>query len=685
MTKGDYMDEHSSALVGFAVLRANYNFEAPSYVDNFRGFVLGVLAEQEPSALTQEDVASEIHENFGINIPDLVVGKILKRAVATKFIIRSEAGFVLTKLGNRNAPAIRSMRDKYLRQQNALEDRFRIFIESEFPQHLKMLDAKVPDQLSIYLEKHSVPLIASSAKGKTISRPEPNEQEPGFDFLIACFVAHLYERDDITFGYLEESAKGAILAAVVTLDTSSFNNSLSDLSIYIDTPVLIDLLGYAGPVPLRATQQLVQMAQAQGASLKIFEHSLRELDGVLLSAESYSRNSSQRQARPINLYFQDKGWSAADIALERDAAPESIVALGIEVKAKPGDYHNYGLDEEKLDKSLQNVVHYKYETTRRYDLESLSAIHRLRAGSTRGTLDRCKAVLLTDNTDLARAAQVLEDEQHYWPLAMTDSALAGILWARSPAVAAEIPRRMVVASAYAGMQPESYLWAKYVDEVEILEERGAVSADDAVVLRSTSQGRKALMEETLGDASQVTPDSPLIVLQRLKARFEGPLLEQLETRQLNEDSASKSANAAAEAWIATTDEVGRLTTQLTESQADTKRLEEENNAFRSEKLGRRTIISVNARKKATRFTKISLWVIAFILISFSTLNVIRPPWLTDIHPAFSIALVVATIITTGLVILESLGQGKVVQWVAPLENHLAKYFEKSRLRKEGFD
>ncbi|MFJ6453813.1 hypothetical protein [Paenarthrobacter sp. NPDC091669] len=105
------MSGYSSALVGFAVLRANYNADAPSYIDNFRGFVLGVLAEHQVEILTQDAIAQEINDSFGMNIPDLVVGKILKRAKHTKHIEASGNGYVLTPLGLKNAPAVRSMRD----------------------------------------------------------------------------------------------------------------------------------------------------------------------------------------------------------------------------------------------------------------------------------------------------------------------------------------------------------------------------------------------------------------------------------------------------------------------------------------------------------------------------------------------------------------------------------------------
>jgi hypothetical protein len=662
--------ETSSALVGFAVLRANYNATAPSYVDNFRGFVLGVLLEHA-GPMTRDEIASRISLSFGINIPDLVVGKIIKRAKHTKHIDEQSDGFVLTKAGLRVAPAITSTRDKYLRQQRDLEERFLLFVGTEFPDHKELTGADIASELGRYLEDHAIPVLASSVAGRAPVRPTVEGGTGGYEYVVARFVTYLYEYDDIGFSYLEEAAKGAILSSVVTLDTTSFKNSLSKVSVYIDTPVLLDLMGYSGAIPQRATTQLTDLIKTQGAKLLVFEHTLRELSGVLRSAENYSRNTSSRVPRAIDLHFQDQGWSAADIFLAAEAVPEALDALGIVTAPKPENYHVYGLDEDKLESALQEVIHYKYESSRRYDVESLSAIHRLRKGSSRGSLDRCVAVLLTANSDLARASQKVEGEAHEWPLAMTDSAMAGMLWARSPAVASELPRKMVVAAAYAGMQPEPMLWAKYVEEVGLLEARGEVSADNAVVLRSTSEGKDALMEATLGKASELTQASPLMVLDKMRVNYESPLREELD------------ATAAREAEIKTRSE--NAIKELSQADEQVKALRADLDKERQSKidaldeLERRTLADtrkasqrkVRAGVLARRWIRCVLWVMTIALVALALLSLAKPVWLKDV-PWLTTASFVAALIVAALAILQSIGHGSIVQWLRPLEAGLAK-------------
>lgn len=112
------MSDGTSALVGFAVLRANYDAAAPSYVDNFQSFVTDVLVRASPRPLSRAAVASEIRVRFGLTIPDLVVGKILKRAIHSKLVDRVNDSYVATDRSLKEAPTVSADIARYARQQS---------------------------------------------------------------------------------------------------------------------------------------------------------------------------------------------------------------------------------------------------------------------------------------------------------------------------------------------------------------------------------------------------------------------------------------------------------------------------------------------------------------------------------------------------------------------------------------
>jgi hypothetical protein len=244
---------------------------------------------------------------------------------------------------------------------------------------------------------------------------------------------------------------------------------------------------------------------------------------------------------------------------------------------------------------------------------------------------------------------------------------------------------MVLAAAYAGMQPDAHLWSPYVDEVGVLEARGGVSADDAIVLRSTSVGRNALMEETLGVDAEMTSESPLAVLERIRGDIEGPVLEQLQARQDSEAFATTAADTAAAAWIETNEEVERLAGELQRQRATTAGLEVELNNRRERDAQQRMAVQDYANRRAKRITQVILWCVAGPLIGLVALKLIDPPWLREVPVGVSWAILTSAVIAAVLAILDSLGQGTVTQWLAPVERRLAVRIEGKELRKALLD
>ena len=88
-----------------------------------------------------------------------------------------------------------------------------------------------------------------------------------------------------------------MLSAVLLLDTAGLKDSLSDLTLVLDTPVLMDALGFHGDLPQVATEQLISLALDQSAKVVTFDHSVGELDGVL----STSARRLRGQPQPLNV------------------------------------------------------------------------------------------------------------------------------------------------------------------------------------------------------------------------------------------------------------------------------------------------------------------------------------------------------------------------------------------------
>jgi hypothetical protein len=528
-------------------LRANYNSDAGSYLDSFSPFVLSVLAEANGPYLERKVIAETIHDRFGIDIPALVVKSLLRRTYrgGLTFSVGEEA-VELTEKGRAEAPSLEQDMVQYQRRQAELNEAFLAYVAEHHPQHTDLVSDAPAKHLASYFERHAAPLVGEGLRGKK----SQGSVRPGVDFLVSSFVTDLAKSNQTRFDYVVEAAKGAMLASVLLLDTSDLQDSLQDLTLVLDTPVLMDLLGFHGDIAEGATRQLLSLAQSQSARVVTFDHLLGELDGILEHVAQALRKGGRSKSTSLGyLHFTDIQASPADLAIIQAKLPDRLDAAGVEVIARPDGYYKYGLDEGKLEDLIQTKVNYFQDAARINDVTSLSSTHRLREGRRSKSLEQCRAVLVSSNINLVRGAIDFDDGKGVFPLAIATDALASVLWVRSPAAAPDAPRDILLASAFAGMQPNPNLWSKYLDEIEELEKADAVSSDEAVILRTSPTSRQSLMASTLGESDEVSHDSPLVALEKVKKEATAPLEDQVRELENRAEKASAIADSASADWL----------------------------------------------------------------------------------------------------------------------------------------
>jgi len=506
----------------------------------------------------------------------------------------------------------------------------------------------------------------------------------GFDYLISRFVAELSASDQARFQYVVDASKGAILAAVLELDTSGFSDSLHGLSLYFDTPIVINALGFQGDLLQRAALQVIDIAKSQGARLCVFAHSVKELRGILGGVESSLRAGGRSQSTSaVYLHFAETGQSAVDVLEIGSRLEESLEALGLRVVDKPSNYAAFGLDEAGLEKHLQDVVHYREASTRVYDVDSLAAVHRLREGLSPERFERAKAIFITSNSALVRAARDYVGTKRgrdQFPLALHEGAAAALLWVRSAAMEDDVPREQLLATAYAGMQPSPALWSRYLKEIDQLEARDAVTAEEAVILRSTSVGRSALMDETLGEGGELSDELPLQVLERVRSGIESPFqgtIEELESaREKAVLAAATLATESAEqkrARTAAEDQMRALVERL-------EKQEQENSEFRSRQLSaldRRVAKSVRVWSRTFVAASFVLVIVLAFVIAYSSIQG------KSSFPGWLVAAVMAALAVVAIVPL--FFPGSVLEWLRPLEERCIANFQRRRRLSLGYD
>lgn len=533
-------------LASLAILRINWDTQQQSWIDNFVPFVTECLRIPDAPSLEVGDVQRALGDQFGLNVPAGALRTILRRAVRRGLATQEDGRFAVVPDALVD-DGLQRQRQDALRQQAALLDKLRQFASREYQRDLAREEAE--QALLAYVEELALPLLRTMLGAATF---EPAPQDQGDHYIVSAFIAGLVERDPQGFEYLETVVKGSMLASSLYLgDLGAVNQRFQQVTVYFDTPFLLDALGYAGKEIAQPALELLGLVRDLGARLACFGHTVTELQGVLGGIANGLRNPRRRAALTLSRveeHFVHEGLGPSDIEVFLNTVERDLRTLGINLSPTPRYEEHLGVDELALEDLLQAEVGYQNQYARRHDLDALTAIWRLRHGQAQRRLETCRAIFVTTNAPLVRAARrffAAGYDGFTWPLAVLDHDLATLAWLKRPLQAPDLPRKQIIADCYAALRPEGRLWARYLEEIEALRHRGELSNDHFVALRYSVDARRALMDTTLGDPEAISGTTVHAVLSATLGSIRSPLLEQLAAGETVREATEHEAQAAA--------------------------------------------------------------------------------------------------------------------------------------------
>jgi len=656
-----------ATLASLAFINVTWEAKRASYLDNFVPYALEALRVK--GALEVAQVAEFIGERFGLDFPTNVVKSLLERGMKSQQIARPRSGreFQLLAGVEEKLPDLVALQHKHRREQVHLVKGLARYAVTTF--ELEWSDERAEEALVAYIDHQAVPLLASTQHGTEVAMPGAMTQGAGY--VVARYVASIVESDPVAFGYLDGMIKGSMLASVLYVDTTGqTTRKFRKTVLYLDTPICLRALGHEGVDAEKAANQMLRLALKQGAEVACFAHNLREMRGVLAGAREVlrQRSGSESAVRGVATHFRETQATPADIDLAIARLEQDLFELSIQVKSSPIHAPAFGLDEASLEEVLQKRVKYFNPAARVVDVDSLSAIHRLRQGSSGPHLETCRAVLVTNNSSLVRASRDFFDSgRHEWPLAIVDHTLSALLWVKDPGTAPDLPRLQVLADCYSALSPSASLWSKIGDEIKRLESRGTISSDSITLLRYSHEAEQALMDVTLGDPNRVTEGAIHEALERTRAVVAQPAEDAAEqARKKAEELERAEAQSRFDAAVST---------------AENENLRKRVDSLEERASLRHEAIHAKAQRQALRFVmavKVASWIL-LILGAVAGLVTLVPP-LTNMLPDWlnTTTRIVAVVLgALGSVVLLTGGS------VFALAERWRARVVASRLRKEG--
>jgi hypothetical protein len=492
---------------------------------------------------------------------DQIAAREVQRQLQTEFSLELPLGVIKSLLRDAVAEGkVREKRKTYFRIPEALEgcslDEERGHFGREFGTLAQALVAfdKAPEEepwtidqakehLIAYADSFSSDVLAAAISGGTTGSEAPHQLSPEM-YVVHRFAAAVSASDAVQFNFLVGLVKARMLADSLYFDIAlGQEEQLKNLDVYFDGPVLLFSLAYAGTEIAASYQELLTMLVTQGARLRCFRHSLMEAQQILDAAAAAMDGARQQQRfyGDVVGYLVRSDISRTDIELHANNLEADLADLGIETVDTPGRSADLQPDEVELQDLIKSYIPGIKAPALVRDVDSLTAIHRLRRGRTPRTLASSEAVMVTHNYALFRASARFFKQRgggKRVPHCVYDASFVTLVWLLSPKQFPDLPREIVLADASAALTPRQVLWDRYNDEAQRLFERGDIDEMALQFLRFSEDAQTILMDLTRGRSDAFTEGTMQEVLALYRER---------ETTEIREEAQAEEERLRAEA------------------------------------------------------------------------------------------------------------------------------------------
>jgi hypothetical protein len=516
-----------AALASLAILKVNWDTSGIDYTECFVPFVVESVRRSSDDAISLHALQNDLKTQFTIDMPLNALKMVLTRARKRGFL-RKEHDVLYRNIEQCSKTRFKERQVKVEATYDAVLQRLQQYAKENHNLDWSASDAS--EGLNTFLRDNSLALLFSVAEGGVYTSSQDRSSR---HFVVGSFIADAQQRNDNQLiEDITALSQGNLLLNVLYLPSpDKLSKKFSNTRVYLDTSFLASAVGFAGPMRAAAPLELIALLKEYDAPLCCFRMSLEETLRILNHcAERLRSQRASDWSGSFLEYFVETRRTASDIELLATRLPQKLRDLSISIDEKPAYEGTVLIDETGFEKAIEDAIHYLNPKARVHDVDCISAVARLRRGRIAYCPEESHALFVTMNSTLAQATRrFFQDESSPGAvtLCMTDYALGNLLWLKNPTITPDLPKKQLLAHAYAAIQPPEPLWKKYLIEAARLQEEGKVSSEDYYLLRYSLASKKILMEVTRGDESAFVEGTVQEVLDIAKERLRADLTQAL--------------------------------------------------------------------------------------------------------------------------------------------------------------
>lgn len=524
--------DNKQALISAALLEAIWSTRKKDMIDLITPFILhGVASNTSPGNKVDTKVVQRyVQDNYAYpDLPESIIKAALARKPLDAFE-KEDGFFVLKKPIDEEINRIIQRERQCNEYISLLGEKLAEYLSSHCRKSKSISKENAINCLHMFFSRYGLEVGIENLASVQI---QPKEHE--IDYYIARFVFECKDSDPVLYTYILDLVKGYFLRLAIYIQPDNGNlraASFANVCFILDTPVLIDLLGYQGVERENNASSLYRMLKQQRAKLFYFPHIKQEIIDIL-TAYKYSLipGSSSDSSKTLD-GLNARGFDTSDVEREIQLLESNLEGSfgiiehdlpGYATKADNTVDEAQVLGEEEIKQHIKdNTPHYKEENLNN-DIASVLAVHKLRKGASSRNIESCRYVFVTNNRDFIQAFNNyyrINVNRDTFQLAISVNSLSAITWIKCGEVE-NLTETELLKNAYCAMQPIPEIMVKLEEVLTKMSDSGQIQPEQVVALRASRVFQNDLWTSSFGDLSAINEYS----VKKAKEKYEQTLIE----------------------------------------------------------------------------------------------------------------------------------------------------------------
>lgn len=523
-----------NTLIASAMLSSYLETEGNDYLDLITPYVLMSFPETIGEEIKTIYISSSLKDYIGIDdVPMSVIKLILNRLAKERFgaYVKKENGLYFTNRSYDRSEFEKKRTSFSINMDNFIAG-FITFIATSYPDY-KIDTDEATSYVNAFLYEYDYELLAEET---IINRDDMSKGV----YLLSQYIHSQKENSTEQYEFFQNIIKGSLVAKAIYY---FFNTNKADSKIqhskiqgefYLDTMLLIELLGYDLEDEQKSINELVSIIIDHGGRVKTFSHYVNEAYGIIYK---YAMSPETRAELDLRKFF-DSGLGRDEALVYADRLIEDLKKYHVDVVDLPSYEENilrksWHIDVSSLKQEIQaNVGNNRYKASEKSwftnDINTIEAITYLRRKHTSRTIYDTSAIFITKNKDLTKS--VLRWQKKYEgsesvPFIFSDTDITALVWLGTYSKTSSLPTLKLIENTYSASQPSPKVIDKFLENIKNMVNNNELSEEIAFNLRGRAAVINELVSETKNDSRLVDED----LVKRFSKSMENSIRNEVES------------------------------------------------------------------------------------------------------------------------------------------------------------